>query len=165
MRRAVARKTLHRQYPMWEMDDAEQVASISCLRHAAGCREVMAVPAWFATVSYRDCLRERCAYHAGFVLPREPSDDRAILDPEEPAEDCACVPSAEGAVIQSDENARLRAAVARLPEALRQTIIRRYGLDGEPPATLRQLASEAGIALGTIAVRERQALKLLRDGL
>ena len=160
-----ARRTLNRQYPAWVLDDARQVAQLACVIWADGCRDTVALPAFLGTVARRECLRERCYYADGWVLPIRAATGAATLDPEEHEEGFATVPSAEEEVIRMAEVARLRDAVATLPPALCETITRRCGLDGQPPATLRHLAAEMNIAFTSVVGRERRALGLLREKL
>lgn len=52
--------------------------------------------------------------------------------------------------------------VSRLPNHLRLVVIARYGLDGHPPRTLRQLGSQCGLSHERIRQLEQEALAWLR---
>lgn len=165
--RTAAGRTLDRRFPAWVIDDALQVARMACWSFAGRCRDGVALPAFLGIVALRECLRERCSYADGWVLPRQPATDGGVLDSEGLDECCDSVPSAEECVMQTAEMARLQAAVATLKPNLRETIVRRFGLNGRDPATLRQLAAEAGVGIRTVWEREQRALvhlkKLLAD--
>ena len=56
----------------------------------------------------------------------------------------------------------LRALLCRLPDHLRQVIIARYGLDGHPPRSLRQLGEQLNLSHERIRQLEQDALAWLR---
>jgi RNA polymerase sigma factor (sigma-70 family) len=56
----------------------------------------------------------------------------------------------------------LRALLSRLPDHLRQVIIARYGLDGHPPRSLRQLGEQLHLSHERIRQLEQDALAWLR---
>ena len=56
----------------------------------------------------------------------------------------------------------LLALLSRLPDRLRQIIIARYGLDGAPPRSLRQLGIELGLSHERVRQLQQEALAWLR---
>jgi RNA polymerase primary sigma factor len=55
-------------------------------------------------------------------------------------------PEVAAAVVRRIEASRLRGAIEQLPDHLRHVLVRRYGLDDEPGATLAEIASELDIS-------------------
>src|SRR5215203_5316123 len=70
---------------------------------------------------------------------------------------------ADGEVVRELETRRLMESVARLPERLRRVLVRRYGLDGEKPATLADLSEELKVSRERIRQLQREAERVLRD--
>ena len=68
-----------------------------------------------------------------------------------------------GEVIEELEIRRLMGAVERLPERQRRVLVRRYGLDGEKPATLADLSEELGVSRERVRQVQREAERSLRD--
>ena len=56
----------------------------------------------------------------------------------------------------------LHALLSQLPERLRQVILARYGLDGQPSRSLRQLGAQLGLSHERIRQLEQDALSWLR---
>jgi RNA polymerase primary sigma factor len=69
-----------------------------------------------------------------------------------------------GNVVRKLEMSRLMEAVERLPERQRRVIVRRYGLDGEKPATLGDLSEELAVSRERIRQLQRETERALRDG-
>ena len=67
------------------------------------------------------------------------------------------------AVVRELETRRLLQSVERLPERQRRVLVRRYGLDGEKPATLANLSEELGVSRERIRQLQREAEIVLRD--
>jgi RNA polymerase primary sigma factor len=67
-----------------------------------------------------------------------------------------------GEVVRELETSRLLESVARLPERRRRVLIRRYGLDGEKPATLADLGEELGVSRERVRQLQREAERALR---
>jgi RNA polymerase primary sigma factor len=61
-----------------------------------------------------------------------------------------------GEVVRKLEERRLMEAVERLPERQRRVIVRRYGLDGEKPATLADLSEELAVSRERIRQLQRE---------
>jgi RNA polymerase primary sigma factor len=61
-----------------------------------------------------------------------------------------------GEVVRKLEERRLMEAVERLPERQRRVIVRRYGLDGEKPATLADLSEELAVSCERIRQLQRE---------
>src|SRR5215208_6752285 len=68
-----------------------------------------------------------------------------------------------GEVIRELETRRLMESVERLPERQRRVLIRRYGLDGEKPATLADLSEELAVSRERIRQLQREAERALRN--
>jgi RNA polymerase primary sigma factor len=64
-------------------------------------------------------------------------------------------------VVRELETRRLMESVERLPE--RHVLVRRYGLDGEEPATLADLSEELGVSRERVRQLQREAEVMLRD--
>ena len=52
--------------------------------------------------------------------------------------------------------------LGRLPDRLRQVLLARYGLDGHPPRSLRQLGAQLGLSHERVRQLEQEALAWLR---
>ena len=68
-----------------------------------------------------------------------------------------------GEVIRELETRRLMESVERLPERQRRVLVRRYGLDGEKPATLADLSEELAVSRERIRQLQREAEQALRN--
>jgi RNA polymerase primary sigma factor len=69
-----------------------------------------------------------------------------------------------GEVMREMETEHLREAIERLPERNRYVLIRRYGLDDRPPATLAQLSDELGVSRERVRQLQREAERMLKSG-
>jgi RNA polymerase primary sigma factor len=70
---------------------------------------------------------------------------------------------AAGEVVRELERRRLVESVAGLPERQRRVLVRRYGLDGEKPATLADLSEELEISRERVRQLQREAERALRN--
>ncbi len=70
---------------------------------------------------------------------------------------------AAGEVVRELETRRLMESVERLPERQRRVLVRRYGLDGEKPATLADLSEELAVSRERVRQVQREAERALRD--
>jgi RNA polymerase primary sigma factor len=68
-----------------------------------------------------------------------------------------------GEVVRELETHRLVESVERLPERQRRVLVRRYGLDGEKPATLADLSEELAVSRERVRQLQREAERILRD--
>jgi RNA polymerase primary sigma factor len=66
-------------------------------------------------------------------------------------------------VVRVLETSRLLESVERLPERQRRVLVRRYGLDGEKPATLADLSKELAVSRERVRQLQREAEQTLRD--
>jgi RNA polymerase primary sigma factor len=66
-------------------------------------------------------------------------------------------------VVRELETRRLMESVEGLPERQRRVLVRRYGLDGEEPATLADLSEELGVSRERVRQMQREAEVMLRD--
>ena len=78
--------------------------------------------------------------------------------------DADWISEAQDGLERSEDGEGLRAAVARLPEREQRVIVRRFGLDGEQPATLKALAQELGISSERVRQNQKRALETLGRG-
>ena len=67
-------------------------------------------------------------------------------------------------VIREAETTQLVEAIERLPERNRYVLIRRYGLDDQDAATLKQLSEELGVSRERIRQLQREAEQILKRG-
>ena len=65
-------------------------------------------------------------------------------------------------VLEEAEKVLLFEALARLPERPRRVLLRRYGLEGGDPATLRELSEELGVSRERVRQLQREAERRLR---
>ncbi|MFG2847352.1 sigma-70 family RNA polymerase sigma factor [Kitasatospora sp. NPDC048296] len=73
------------------------------------------------------------------------------------------IPGVEGTVIDALTEAELHAAIAALPDRYAHIVTRRYGLDGQDPATLDELGKDLGITrerVRQLEVKVRPVLEL-----
>ena len=68
-----------------------------------------------------------------------------------------------GEVMRELETRRLMESVELLPERQRRVLVRRYGLDGEKPATLADLSEELAVSRERIRQLQREAERALRN--
>ena len=68
-----------------------------------------------------------------------------------------------GEVVRELETRRLMESVERLPERQRRVLVRRYGLDGEKPATLADRSKELAVSPERVRQLQREAERALRD--
>jgi RNA polymerase primary sigma factor len=66
-------------------------------------------------------------------------------------------------VVRELETRRLMESVEQLPERQRRVLVRRYGLDGEEPATLATLSEELGVSRERVRQLQREAEVVLRE--
>jgi len=69
-----------------------------------------------------------------------------------------------GEVMRGMETVQLGEAIERLPERHRLVLVRRYGLDDRPVATLAQLSEELGVSRERIRQLQREAERMLSSG-
>jgi RNA polymerase primary sigma factor len=68
-----------------------------------------------------------------------------------------------GEVVRELEAHRLLESVERLPERQRRVLVRRYGLDGEKPATLADLSEELAVSRERVRQLQREGERSLRE--
>jgi RNA polymerase nonessential primary-like sigma factor len=68
----------------------------------------------------------------------------------------------ESSVSRNELQANVREWIERLPTKQRRVIQRRYGLDGQEPATLEQLAEELGLTRERVRQVQQEALQRLK---
>jgi RNA polymerase primary sigma factor len=68
-----------------------------------------------------------------------------------------------GDLVRELEPRRLMESLTGLPERQRRVLVRRYGLDGEKPATLADLSEELEISRERVRQLQREAERALRD--
>ena len=70
--------------------------------------------------------------------------------------------SPDGATAAHARTAELAAAVDRLNPRMKHVVLRRFGLDGQPPQTLEEVGTDLGITRERVRQLETRALKELR---
>jgi RNA polymerase primary sigma factor len=70
--------------------------------------------------------------------------------------------SPDGATSESARRTELVAAVDRLNPRMRHVVLRRFGLDGQPPQTLEEVGTDLGITRERVRQLETRALRELR---
>jgi RNA polymerase primary sigma factor len=123
----------------------------------------------------RDPSTEEIAKEAGFTPERIVELFELVTDPvslETPVGDGESLyadlledvksESPEGVTAQTARSAELALALAALDERMQQVLLRRFGLDGEPPQTLEELGTELGITRERVRQIETRALRQLR---
>jgi RNA polymerase primary sigma factor len=68
-----------------------------------------------------------------------------------------------GEAVRELETRHLMESVERLPERQRRVLVRRYGLDGEKPATLADLGEELKVSRERVRQLQREAERALRE--
>jgi RNA polymerase primary sigma factor len=68
-----------------------------------------------------------------------------------------------GEAVRELETRHLMESVERLPERQRRVLVRRYGLDGEKPATLADLSEELKVSRERVRQLQREAERALRE--
>jgi RNA polymerase primary sigma factor len=66
-------------------------------------------------------------------------------------------------VVRALETSRLMESVEQLPERERRVLVRRYGLDGEKPATLADLSEELAVSRERVRQLQYETEQILRD--
>ncbi len=66
-------------------------------------------------------------------------------------------------VVEEAEEARVFEVLSRLPERSRRVLVRRYGLDGGDPATLKDISEELGVSRERVRQMQREAERKLRN--
>ena len=66
-------------------------------------------------------------------------------------------------VVRALETSRLMEYVEQLPERERRVLVRRYGLDGEKPATLADLSEELAVSRERVRQLQYETEQILRD--
>ncbi|MFF1867269.1 sigma-70 family RNA polymerase sigma factor [Kitasatospora herbaricolor] len=72
------------------------------------------------------------------------------------------IPGVERTVIAAMSEADMHAAVAALPERYSHIVTRRYGLDGQAPATLEEIGQDLGVTRERVRQLEVKVLPLLQ---
>jgi RNA polymerase sigma-70 factor, ECF subfamily len=130
-----------------EAKDACQEAWLKAYRALASFRPGAKFATWIFTICYRVCC-DRLAKRKRFT-GEEPPD---VADPGA---------GPEGAFVASEEAARLRAAIAALPEKYR-AVITLFHLQGKQ---YEEIAAVLGLPLGTVKTHLFRAKDLLRAAL
>lgn len=72
-------------------------------------------------------------------------------------------PGIDSQVLRELETHLLVESIERVPERQRRVLVRRYGLDGEKPATLAELSGELGVSRERVRQLQREAEDVLRN--
>lgn len=160
---ALARDTRIVRIPAGRLDEARRVAAASKRLSQRMGRRVRAAEVAAELGVSDGAVREALALRHGDVsldAPAPAIEDAPLLDliPDASVED----PAAR--VDRESLNWALRDGLMRLPEREAEVVRRYYGLDGEEPATLAEIAAVLGVSRERAgAIRER-ALTRLRLG-
>ena len=98
-----------------------------------------------------------CIVHASWRAAKAPSPLRAALPPPEPGPDPAAL------YLTRRVQRELYALLRRLPPRLYFVVRRRYGLDGQPPATFRALGAQLGLTGERVRQLHQEALLWLQQ--
>ena len=115
--------------------DAVDEAVYKALRALGRLREAKFFETWLTRILINECKKER--RRLARLAPQDAAEERAAPD---------------------YDSLPLREAIGRLPEELRTVVILRFFAD----YTLAQTAACLKLPQGTVATRQRRALKLLR---
>jgi RNA polymerase sigma-70 factor (ECF subfamily) len=127
-------------------DDVMQATFVKAVEAGDGVR-LESGKAWLFRVAFHEALELR---------RRSASRERGRLRLAELGR--ALPPGPDAAVIQVETAARVRQALARLPEEQRRVIVARVDED----KTFAEIAREANLPLGTVLTRMRRGLEKLR---
>ena len=129
-----------------DVDDVFQETAMRAWRSLPGRGGLRNPRAWLLTIAYRSALdhRARRSRHAEF----QDGPDEKLADPSCQAQ-------------RSEECRRVNAAVAELPEPIRDVVVLHY----TGGMTLRETAQAMGISVGTAKSRLSRGLEQLRKAL
>ncbi|MGD0701222.1 MAG: sigma-70 family RNA polymerase sigma factor [Trebonia sp.] len=134
-----------------DIEDVGQTIWTGLVKQLGKLREPAALPGWLSTTTRRECVRllkesQRCEPFGG-----EPEDSvlAAEADPE----------LVEEEVLRAERHARLRAALAELPEESRRLLTL---LVSDPPLSYAQISARLGIPPGSIGPMRGRCLDRLR---
>lgn len=140
-----------------DRDAAEEAAQLTWIKVSArigGCRDRARFRAWLFRTAHRTWLDERRRAarrrHQPLDLAADAGGDGRWADP---------APDPRRQATQAERRARLRAAIAKLPESIRAAVLLR--IDGE--LTHREIARELGCPLGTALWRVREGTRRLTE--
>ena len=94
-----------------------------------------------------------------------PAFDSVGEDGTQPSYLASDNPLADEVLTRCQDDARLTAAVARMPELLGGIILRRFGIGGGEPETLREIGKSMNLSRERIRQLEQKALRILRQTL
>jgi RNA polymerase sigma factor (sigma-70 family) len=133
-----------------DVDNTVQATWESALAHIAQLRDPKAIGGWLTVILKRQATHTLESHRRERPLPEAP-------DPERPG-----TLTVEQSLVQAEQFAALRAAVARLPDRQR-SLITALHLDGSR-TTHTELSSKLRIPRGSIGpTRERALARLRRD--
>jgi RNA polymerase primary sigma factor len=123
----------------------------------------------------RDPSAEEIAKDSGFTIERVNELFDLVEDPvslETPVGDGESMvadliedeksESPDGATAENARSVELAAAIERLNPRMKHVVLRRFGLDGEPPQTLEEVGADLGITRERVRQLETRALRELR---
>ena len=113
----------------------------------------------YAWVAIRRHIRRAATHNAGHPVVRSvPVSSEQALDPSGRASGRSLDEALDRALVHD----ALLALLSQLPDRLRRIVVARYGLDGCPPRSLRQLGVELGLSHERIRQLQQEALAWLR---
>jgi RNA polymerase sigma factor (sigma-70 family) len=134
-----------------DVEDVGQTIWYGLFKQLGKLREPAALPGWLATTTRRECLR----------LKRESQRYEPFGgDPDESVLAAAAAPDlVEEEIIKAERHARLRAALAELPEDSRLLLTL---LASDPPLSYAEIGHRLGIPVGSVGPKRIRCLNTLR---
>jgi len=134
-----------------DIEDVRQTVWLGLVEQLGNLREPAALPGWLATTTARECLRVLRASRKCEPFGGDPDDSAATA-----AVDPAMI---EEEILLAERNAKLRAALADLPENDRRLIAL---LLSDPPLPYAQISGILGVSQGSIGPMRGRCLARLR---
>jgi RNA polymerase sigma factor (sigma-70 family) len=134
-----------------DIEDVGQTIWVGLVKQLGKLREPAALPGWLSTTTRRECVRllKESKRYEPFGAEPEDSLLAAEADPE----------LVEEEVLKAERHARLRAALAELPEESRRLLTL---LVSDPPLTYAEIGARLGIPPGSIGPTRGRCLDRLR---
>ena len=137
--------------PPADIEDVVQTIWAGLVKELGKLREPAALPGWLSTTTRRECLRLVKESQRYEPFGAEPED--SLLAAE------AAADQVEEEVLKAERHARLRAALAELPEESRRLLTL---LASDPPLSYAEISARLGIPPGSIGPTRGRCLDRLR---
>jgi RNA polymerase sigma factor (sigma-70 family) len=134
-----------------DIEDVGQTIWAGLVKQLGKLREPAALPGWLSTTTRRECLRVLRESQRFEPFGGEPEDSVLVAeaDPE----------LVEEEILKAERHARLRAALAELPEESRRLLTL---LASDPPLSYAEISTRLGIPPGSIGPMRGRLLDRLR---